>query len=413
MKTTTTLSVVCSCLLVACAGQNEDRPFGESPGLPPSADDGDDDGFDDDDDGDDDGDPEPDPEPEPEPSDNRDALDAHILSLGHLDIEPIASKHEVACPGVCSSWQDGDLMCTETYFGETDHIDTFIAMQPNSPALWPGAVLRGDEMEQGFLSPVGLSRVPTTFSLSLENLNAAPSAVMEEPSLSAFRDLRNEILADGVDGSTPAQLSYDINVVYSASQLSVMVGAQLGWDGVIDLDAMFDFDDQTLRNKYLFDFTQTYYTADLDTPSRPSGLFDPATAVEDLAPYMGEGNPPVYVQSVSYGRRVLFGIESNESLEVIVAAVDAAIAEIAGVQVGVQDSEALTGAKITATVLGGDGEGAVATVLGIEQLLQFITDGGNYTSKSPGAPIAYKLAYLDNAPARLALTSEYPEAICQ
>jgi len=274
-------------------------------------------------------------------------------------------------------------------------------------------VLRGEELEGGFLSPIGVERQPATFSLSLENLNAAPSALMEQPSLSAFRDARNDILDDGVNGATPAQLSYDISVVYSASQLSVMVGAQVGWDGVIDLDAMFDFNDQTLQNKYLLDFTQTYYTADLDTPVYPSALFDPSATIEDLENYMGEGNPPVYVQSVSYGRRVLFAIETNDSLEVVIAAVDAAIGEIVGVQAGVEDAEVLSSAKITASVLGGDGEGAVATVLGLEQLLTFITEGGNYSPDSPGVPIAFKLAYLDNAPARLALTSEYPETICQ
>ena len=70
---------------------------------------------------------------------------------------------------------------------------------------------------------------------------------------------------------------------------------------------------------------------------------------------------------------------------------------------------ALQGSKITATVLGGDGDAAVQTVLGIEQLLSFITEGGNYSADSPGVPIAYQLAYLDNGPARLALTAEYPE----
>jgi enoyl-CoA hydratase/carnithine racemase len=77
------------------------------------------------------------------------------------------------------------------------------------------------------------------------------------------------------------------------------------------------------------------------------------------------------------------------------------------------DMDALNGSKITATVRGGDGDGAVKTVQGIEQLLEFITAGGNYSAESPGVPIAYKLAYLDNAPARLAVTMEYPEVSCQ
>jgi hypothetical protein len=45
--------------------------------------------------------------------------------------------------------------------------------------------------------------------------------------------------------------------------------------------------------------------------------------------------------------------------------------------------------------------------------MSFIKSGGNYSKESPGAPIAYKLAYLaDNAPARLAFTSEYELKHC-
>ncbi len=348
-----------------------------------------------------------------EPAGDADALDDFILELGHLDIDPIADKHEIACPGVCASWPEGELTCTESYWSETDQLDTFIALQPNSPALWPGAILRGDELEQGFLAPIGLERAPATFSLSLENLTASPVGMMETPSLSSFREIRNQILAEGTTGATPAQVAYDITTVKSDSQLAVKVGADVGWSGVLDLKAMFDFEDGELENKYLFDFTQTYYTVDLDVPLRPSALFADGVTVEDLAGYAGEGNPPVYVVSISYGRRVLFGLESNESMERIAAAVDAAVASVLDVDFDATATLALVGSKITAAVLGGDGDGAVKTVLGIEQLLEYITTGGNYSLESPGVPIAYKLAYLDNAPARLALTSEYPEVSCE
>ena len=413
MKRSTTL--LCLGLVAACstAGPQEGTGplggVGDDSSLPdpvdPDASTGDDGDGDDDESSSDSG--------ASEPAGDPDALDDFILGLGHLDIDTIADKHEIACPGVCASWPEGELTCTQTYFSETDQLDTFIALQPNSPALWPGAVLRGDELEQGFLAPIGLERAPAVFSLSLENLTASPVGMMDTPSLSSFRELRNQILAEGTTGATPAQVAYDITTVKSDSQLAVKVGADVGWSGVLDLKAMFDFEDGELENKYLFDFTQTYYTVDLDVPLRPSALFADGVSVEDFEGYAGEGNPPVYVVSISYGRRVLFGLESNESMERIAAAVDAAVASVLNVDFDATATEALVGSKITAAVLGGDGDGAVKTVLGIEQLLEYITTGGNYSLESPGVPIAYKLAYLDNAPARLALTSEYPEVSCE
>ena len=374
-------------------------------------------------------------EPEPEPEDDgaeesgdessggeepadHDALDSFILGLGHLTIDPVATEHQIACDPdsmeCLDPWQQGDLTCNQVYYSSTNHIDSFIAITPDSPAMWPGALLRAGEMPNGVLSPIGLERAPATFSLSLENLNASPSATMEAPSLSEFRNLRTEMLQQGTTGNTAAQISYEITRVFSKSQFALNVGIDVGWEGIIDLDAMFDFQQGEFANKYLIDFTQTYYTADLDTPARPSDMFDPFVGVQDAQLFMGVGDPPMYLQSVSYGRRVLFAIESNDTLEVMVAAIDAAFGDgIAGVELDAETEDILNAAKITATVIGGNAEDAVATILGPEQMIEYILEGGNYSADSPGVPIAYKAAYLDNTPGRLALTATYPQIVCE
>ncbi len=375
----------------------------------------------------------PDDEPEPEPDDDEDegdsssggeepadhsALDAYILGLGHLDIDPIADKHQVGCNPASMEcmdpWEEGGLSCEQRYYSETRHLDSFLAIQPDSPALWPGALLRGGDMDVGVLSQIGLERAPATFSLSLESLNDSPKATMEAPTLSEFRDLRSDILQGGTTGNTAAQLSYEIHRIFSKSQFSLAVGADFNWVGIVDVNAMYDFQSGEFSNKYLIDFTQTYYTADLDTPARPSDVFGEFVDVEDAQLYMNAVDPPMYVQSVSYGRRVLFAIESNDTLDVMVAAIDAAFGDgIAGVEVDVGSQEILNAAKITATVLGGNADDAVQTILGPENMIEYILEGGNYSADSPGVPIAYKVAYLDNAPARLALTATYPETHCE
>jgi thiol-activated cytolysin len=46
--------------------------------------------------------------------------------------------------------------------------------------------------------------------------------------------------------------------------------------------------------------------------------------------------------------------------------------------------------------------------------MKFIKTGGNYSKDSPGAPIAYKLAYLkDNSPGRLSFTTDYDVKDCE
>lgn len=344
-------------------------------------------------------------------------IDAYLLGLDPVIIDDAQPKHEIDCdPNIydCPApWVEGDLTCTLVYYAETEQLDQFLAVQPDSPALWPGEIVSGAQMSSGFLSSIGLPRAPITFSISLENLDASPAATLDAPSLSAFRTARNAILAEGLHGATPAQLAYEIHTVESRSQLSILVGASVDWSGVVDLDALFDFDDGQFSNRFLFDFTQTYYTIDLDAPARPSDLFTPEVTLADVQLAAPAGDPPMYVQSVAYGRRVLFALESDASLETIVAAVDAALGGVVEIEGDVDAQDTLNAAKITAAVLGGDGEAAVATILGVEELMTYITEGGNYSADSPGAPIAYKLAYLDNGGVRLSLTAVYPETHCE
>jgi thiol-activated cytolysin len=408
-------SLLLLALPIGCASDDGGREYDFSHGTAADDDSGDtdmDDGSDPPDPSGNDDDTQP-----PQDEDHSDAVDEYILGLGHLSLVTAEPEHEIDCEPVqmdCPPpWQEDELTCELQYFTQTQHFDTYIALQPDSPALWPGAIVRGPDQEQGFLAPIGLPRAPATFSISLENLVASPAATLESPSLSTFREARNQILAGGLQGATPANVSYEIHSVESRSQLSLFVGAAVNWTGVVDFDGMFDFEEGDFANNYLFDFTQTYYTIDLDTPGRPSDMFLDEVSVADLQSYTGPGAPPVYVQSVSYGRRVLFAMESNASLESIVAAIDVAVSGVADLEAQLEADSVLGASKITASVVGGDGDGAVATILGVEELMAFITEGGNYSADSPGAPIAYKTAYLDNVPMRMALTATYPQTRCQ
>ena len=47
-------------------------------------------------------------------------------------------------------------------------------------------------------------------------------------------------------------------------------------------------------------------------PTPPAAVFGDAVQLSDAQLFMGRGNPPLYVSSVSYGRRLLFLISSKE-----------------------------------------------------------------------------------------------------
>jgi thiol-activated cytolysin len=351
----------------------------------------------------------------PESTDHASGLDAFIHGLGYLDLVDEQPATEVPCDENCPpSAQDGEAFCSYTKYVETAQFDRFVAFQPNSATLWPGAVVRGADAEAGLLTPVGVGRAPLTFSVSLENLAGSPVGHMEAPNLSSFRESLNGILAADVTGATPATLDYRIHEIYSESQLSIALGASVSWPGGNEIAAAFDFDSEEQHTRIVVDFTQAYYTVDVDTPERPSDFFSPDVTRDDLAVHVGESNPPVYVQSITYGRRVVFTVETSAERQQVEAALAAAYqgAVSADVDASVAHQQLLEEAKIHAFVFGGSASDATAVIDGFEGVISYIRRGGDYGKESPGAPIAYKLAYLDNAVTRMSFTTEYAERVC-
>jgi thiol-activated cytolysin len=351
-------------------------------------------------------------------ADERQEINSFILELPDLPVLGVEPKTPIECEDTeeCpEDGQEGDVFCTYQRYKETGNYSEFIAFQPDSAALWPGSVLQGVDAQEGFFTPVGVERAPLTFSVSLENLTSTPVGRMSRPSLSQFREERNRILAAGVTGATPAAIDFEITEVHSSSQVSLALGASVLWPGGSSVTAGFNFDATDKRTKILVNYTQAYYTIDIDSPIEPVDFFAEGVTLDELKEFMDESNPPLYVQSITYGRRVVFTVESSETADKVRAALEAAYAasfDVNGkLELGYEST--LKESRMHAFVLGGSGAEAAGAIAGFEGLLKYITRGGDYSKTSPGAPIAYKLAYLDNATTKLAFTTEYTERLCE
>ena len=345
---------------------------------------------------------------EPEPS----KIDAYIASLPYLPVEPAV----VDAGSISAETREGDYQCTTQNLKETRQYDRIVAYAANSDSLYPGALVSADSVLTGLFTQVVLPRAPATISVSLENLGGGKSAVIEEPSLSSYRDALAGILDAEITGSTPANLYSEIEEVHSESQLNMALGVHASWGlGVASLKSSFNWAKQETRSRYVVRYTQAYYTVDLDAPVAPSAMFAPETTLEQVAAKLDEAHPPVYVSSVTYGRMVLFTFESEYSTEEMGAALEFAYSGGVDVKgdVSVTYKDIISNSKITAFILGGDAGSAVMTIDSYDSLINFIKSGGNYSKESPGAPIAYKLNYLkDNSPARMSFTTDYDVKEC-
>jgi thiol-activated cytolysin len=339
------------------------------------------------------------------------SIDAYVRGLGQLEEQ--APKVEEGAPG--EEIREGDYSCSEQDYKETRQYDKIVAYAANSEAMWPGALVAGDAVYTGHFTPLALPRAPMRFSVSLENLAGAKSATMDAPSLSSFRDQLTGILDAEITGATPANLYADIEEVHSENQLALALGVNVDLVAA-GFGSSFDFSRSSVKSRYLVEYTQAYYTVDVDAPQAPSDVLDPSVSLEEVQARMPAGSPPLYVSSITYGRLVLFAFESEYSALEVGAALDFVYhggVDVSG-DVSLTYKEILSKTKITAYILGGSGGAAAMAIDSYEALIAFIHSGGDYTRESPGAPIAYKLAYLaNNAPARLSFTDAYTVKTCE
>lgn len=353
------------------------------------------------------------PEPEPEPDTRARDIDAYIAGLGQLPADPPSvTEGEVGEP-----YRAGDYQCIKQNLSETRQYDKIVAYAANSESLWPGALVRGDSVYTGLFTQVVVDRAPLTASISLENLAGGKSVRMDAPSLSAYREALGGVLDSEVTGATPANIYAEIEEVYSSEQLSLALGASVEWlGGTAGVSASFDWNKEETRSRYLVKYTQAYYTVDIDQPGRASDLMAESVTVDDLRDRMTDGNPPLYVSSITYGRMVVFTFESDYSASELGSALEFVYrggVDVSG-DVSVTYRDIVSSSRINAYILGGSGGDAAQSIESYEALMQFIQSGGDYSKDSPGAAIAYKLAYLaDNAPARLSFTDDYEIEDCE
>jgi thiol-activated cytolysin len=346
------------------------------------------------------------------PVDEAPEIDAYVRALPYL---PVAQPQ--VTPGQTSAAQrDGDYSCTVENLKETRQYDRIVAYAANSDSLYPGALVSADSVVSGLFTQIVLPRAPATISVSLENLAGTKKATIENPSLSTYRDALSGVLASEITGSTPANIYSEIEEVHTEQQLNMALGVQASWGlGLASLKTSFDWANKNVRARYVVRYTQAYYTVDLDAPQSPSALLAPDTTLAEVQDKMTADRPPAYVSSVTYGRMIVFTFESEYSSTELGAALDFAYSggyDIKG-DVSVTYKDILSKSKITAFILGGDAGSAAQTIDSYEALIAFIKGGGNYSRQSPGAPIAYKLSYLqDNSPARMSFTTDYQVKEC-
>jgi len=334
-----------------------------------------------------------------------------VASLSAFD-QPTESS--IAESGTTNPEREGEteFECfTRTYNGAPGFNELFM-LDPTTDVIYPGALLKGESIPTGEYIAINAERAPITVSTSFSNITGSPSVTIENPNkLSTVRAGINELLAREVTGATPANLVVEESEVYSEQHMAVAIGAN--YRGLTkSIGGSIDFNRSERKNTYVLKFIQKYFTLDLDTPGQsPSDLFTELPNLESLG-----STSPVYVSSVTYGRMVLYTVESDSSITQVRTAFNGAIN--AGFEGNINAegsySALFNSSTVKATVIGGSGASATQVVNGPQGVYDYISEGGNYSKDSPGAPLAYKLRYVKQGfpVAKVILATEYNIRSC-
>ncbi|MFQ3576965.1 MAG: thiol-activated cytolysin family protein [Cytophagales bacterium] len=338
------------------------------------------------------------------------SVDTYILQLNN-PVQPRAEDTTIV--GQINQFVNGDYTCTEKKVAIGYEFNKQVLLNPQSDVIYPGSIIDGNSVVTGGYRPLVFDRAPMKLSVSLEAISGKRSAEVQNPTLSSVRDGISNILNQGVDGATPSNMTFEYFDVTDERNLNVALGLSRSASAKLDglgnvtskVKSNLEYNSTTKKNKFLFRYVQSYYTVDVDPPTRPSGWFGSGVTSADLSRQITSNTAPVYVSSVNYGRIVYFCLSSDYSFKEVKAAwereVSASIAKgtnaIDGsfkLNVSIDRSTVLSGTSVSGVVIGGNassGATIIETSSNPEYLTSFIVNGANYSKQNPGLPIAYTL----------------------
>lgn len=260
--------------------------------------------------------------------------------------------------------------CTTTPYSISKNPGEMALYNPDASVLWPGALIRGgSHLTVGSLEPLAIARerrAPLGISIQGGGVLGIPggvSTVVHQPAGSTVREGINQLVANalGAEVAVGAGASSFTSVEsHSATQALLSLGLDARYLGA-EVSASLDYSKDLNQSTYTAYFVQRLFTLAIDLPERPSSLFATDVSGADLASLgVSANNLPLYIDSVSYGRILMFSFTSTDRRERIEAALEFSYNAVVGGVDGYSEAqlrETLSTARIDVFALGGPNTG--------------------------------------------------------
>ena len=219
---------------------------------------------------------------------------------------------------------EGSYECTNQEYSLAKTPDAIVAFDNSSANLWPGSLVQGARYLDGYFEAVPIAEqapIALTINLSIPE----PFVNVTNPSKQTMQNAIATLVGRAKDTPLPAEASYHFKEVYSLEQLLLDFNLSAKYMSQ-NAKASLKVDNKVETKTVSAYFVQTMFTVTVPTPRTPSSYFVDVT-MEDIEDQEAQGrigrtNPPLYVESVSYGRVLLFTLTSKASTSDIQAALD-------------------------------------------------------------------------------------------
>ncbi len=332
--------------------------------------------------------------------------------IDFIEDQPIPTTEEISED---ITIDDTTYTCRSTQYKVSSGHTTLYVADPVQSVIYPGAIFSGNSILNGSYQPLIAERRPLNISISIHGADEVTRTI-DNLTLSRARKAINELLLSTNLNRTkpPADFHFRFQEIHNESQFSSTFGLNIKGQlfpaifkkalSNLSLEAH----TKSISNSYAARFIHNYYTIDIDLPNKPSSFFR-------VRPDIPDNISPVYVSSVTYGRMVLFSLQSkktkNEMELALKNSIDVANNIKVSNQVTIEDTSLLDESNIQVSVIGGDGSsgGAIYDTAG---LLSFLKKGSN--NYQDGKLLSYTLRFLkNNSVATVVLSSDYNIQNCE
>lgn len=342
-------------------------------------------------------------------------VDNYLLGLKPWqELSPTKTKDDGTPVGQPTKSEQGKYQCSNQEYSLSKTPDKVVIFDDNSAALWPGSVIQGKPFLDGKFEQLPIADI-APLALTIDKSIPQPSVMVEKPSKQSMQTAIAELVMRAKDIKLPVAASYLSKEIYSVEQLLLDFNLSAKYI-TQSAKASLQLDSKVETKTFSYYLVQNMFTVSVPAPRKPSMYFN-NISMEDIDDQKAIGriaqdNPPLYVESVTYGRILLFTLTSTSSQTEINAALEYANKGGADINADLKAKykALLASAEIKIVPYGGPWQEAA-------ELIKTANIQSYFSSTEPplttAVPISYKLNVLANAnTATVAETTSYTKKSC-